>query len=185
MLSSLSNTNHTASGTKTGIARRLAQLVSTLAQIIGAAMHDNRAAQDALRPDQFDLLVRDGALCVSLAVGFKIAEIADVAFAVGGGAVGFGERIDWERRRRRIVLARRSLHGLIREKRRWVTVGSGACAAVGVVAELVDVHAALGRGIVAADFVGDGRWGGLGRLLKGDGAADLGVTAQDCDCVGR
>lgn len=62
---------------------------------------------------------------------------------------------------------------------------SGARAAIGVVAELVHVHAALGRGVVAADVVGDGRWGGLGRLLKGDGAADLGVAAEDCDCVGR
>ena len=62
------------------------------------------------------------------------------------------------------------------------TVRSGAGAAVGVVAELVDVHAALGRGIVAGDVVGDGRWGGLGGLLKVDGSADLGVTAEDCDC---
>ncbi len=61
---------------------------------------------------------------------------------------------------------------------------SGAGAAIGVVAELVDVHAALGGGIVARDVVGDGGWGGLGRLLKGDGSADLGVTAEDCDCIG-
>lgn len=59
---------------------------------------------------------------------------------------------------------------------------TGAGAAVGVVAELVDVHAALGRGVVARDVVGDGCWGGLGRLLKGDGPADLGVPAEDSDC---
>ena len=62
---------------------------------------------------------------------------------------------------------------------------SSAGTAVGVVAKLVHVHAALSRGIMARDVVGDGRWGGLGRLLKGDGAADLGVTAEDCDCVAR
>ncbi len=65
------------------------------------------------------------------------------------------------------------------------TVRSGAGAAIGVVAELVDVHAALGGGVVAGDVVGDGRGRGLGRLLEGDGSADLGVTAEDCDCVGR
>ena len=59
---------------------------------------------------------------------------------------------------------------------------SGARAAVGVVAELVDVHAAVGGGVVASDVVGDGRRGGFGRLLEGDGSADFGVTAEDCDC---
>lgn len=78
------------------------------------------------------------------------------------------------------------MHGLQRGMGGMVvTVGSSACAAVGVVTELVDVHAALGRGVVAADVVGDGCRGGFGRLLEGDGAADLGVTAEDCDCVGR
>lgn len=62
---------------------------------------------------------------------------------------------------------------------------TGAGAAVGVVAELVDVHAALGRGVVARDVVRDGRRGGFGRLLKGDGPADLGVPAEDCDCFCR
>lgn len=59
---------------------------------------------------------------------------------------------------------------------------AGAGAAVGVVAELVDVHAALGGGVVALDVVGDGGGAGLGGLLKGDGAADGGVPADDCDC---
>lgn len=70
------------------------------------------------------------------------------------------------------------------EGRGWAprTVGTGACAAVGVVAELVDVHAALGGGVVAFDVVGDGGRGGLGGLLEGYGAVDGGVTAKDCDC---
>lgn len=62
---------------------------------------------------------------------------------------------------------------------------AGARAAVGVVAELVDVHAAVGGGVVAGDVIGDGRRGGFGRLLKGDGSADFGVTAEDCDCTER
>ena len=61
---------------------------------------------------------------------------------------------------------------------------AGAGAAVGVVAELVDVHAALGRGVVACNVPGDCGRGGLGRLLKGDGAADLGVAAEDCNYLG-
>lgn len=60
-----------------------------------------------------------------------------------------------------------------------------ACAAISVVTELVNVHAAIGRGIVAADVIGNGCWGGLRRLLEGDGTANLGVTAEDCDCVER
>lgn len=78
-----------------------------------------------------------------------------MALGISGGAVGFAEGVE---------------------------VGSGAGAAVGVVAELVDMHAALGRGIVAGDIVGDGRVRGLGRLLEGDRSADLRVTAEDCDC---
>lgn len=64
------------------------------------------------------------------------------------------------------------------------TMRSSARAAIGVVAELVDVHAALGGGVVAGEVVGDGRWGRFGRLLEGDGPADFGVPAEDCDCVG-
>ena len=59
----------------------------------------------------------------------------------------------------------------------------GAGTAVGVVTELVDVHAALGGGVMACDVPGDGCGRGLGRLLEVDGPADLGVTAEDCDCV--
>lgn len=59
---------------------------------------------------------------------------------------------------------------------------AGAGAAVGVVAEGVDVHAALGVGVVAGDVPADGRLGGLGGLLEGDGALDVGVTTDDSDC---
>ena len=63
-------------------------------------------------------------------------------------------------------------------------MGTGARAAIRVVAELVDVHAALGGGVVAFDVVGDGGRGGLGGLLEGYGAVDGGVTAEDCNCCG-
>jgi hypothetical protein len=57
-------------------------------------------------------------------------------------------------------------------------VRAGAGAAVGVVTESVDVHAAL---VVARDVPGDLGVGGLGGLLEGDGALDVGVTTDDSD----
>jgi hypothetical protein len=60
-------------------------------------------------------------------------------------------------------------------------VGAGRGAAVGVVAEGVDVHAALGIGIVAGDIPRYGGGGALVLLLEGDGALDVGVTAEDSD----
>lgn len=61
------------------------------------------------------------------------------------------------------------------------TVRTGACAAIGVVAELMDVHAALGGGVAAVDVVGDGCWGGFGGLFEGHGTANGRFTAEDCD----
>lgn len=65
-----------------------------LPQIVRAAVHDDGAAEHALGPDELDLLVRDFALCVALLVRLEVSEVADVAFRVLGGAVGFGEGVD-------------------------------------------------------------------------------------------
>lgn len=65
-----------------------------------------------------------------------------------------------------------------------LTVRPGGGAAVGVVAKGVDVHAALGVGVVAADVVGDVRLGILGGLLEGHGALDAGISTEDGDCEG-
>jgi hypothetical protein len=71
---------------------------------------------------------------------------------------------------------------------RWdgasLTVRSSGCAAVGVVTELVDVHATLRIGIVAGDVPRDSGGGRLGGLLKGNGAGDLRVTSNECNCGG-
>jgi hypothetical protein len=56
--------------------------------------------------------------------------------------------------------------------------------AIGIIAELMDVHATVGRGVAAGDVVGDGCGGGFGGLLEGDCSADLGVATEDCDCAG-
>lgn len=62
-------------------------------------------------------------------------------------------------------------------------MGAGRCAAVGVVTKSVDVEAALGVGVVAGEVPGNGGGVGLGGLLEGDSAGDLGVTAEECDYI--
>ena len=62
-----------------------------------------------------------------------------------------------------------------------LTVRPSARAAVGVVAEGVDVHPALCVGVVACDVPGDGGLSILGRLLEGYGALDIGVSTEDGD----
>ena len=61
-------------------------------------MHDDRPTQHALGANQLDLLVRDGALGIALRVRLEVAEVADVAFGVGGGTVRFGKWVDWIKR---------------------------------------------------------------------------------------
>lgn len=61
-------------------------------------------------------------------------------------------------------------------------MGTGAGAAVGIVTELVDVHATLGGSITAFDIVRNGGWGRLGRLLKGYSAGDTGIASKDRNC---
>jgi hypothetical protein len=63
-----------------------------------------------------------------------------------------------------------------------LTVGSSGGAAVGVVAELMNVHATLSIGIVASDIPCDGSWGGLGGLFEGNGSGDLRVTSDGSNC---
>ena len=51
--------------------------------------------------------------------------------------------------------------------------------AIGIIPELMHMHAALGIGVVAADIPRDGRVRGLGALLKVHRAGDGGVAAED------
>lgn len=62
-----------------------------------------------------------------------------------------------------------------------LTVRASRGAAVGVVAEGVDVEAALGVGVLASNVPGDGSGSRLGFLLKGDSSTNLGVTAEDAN----
>lgn len=174
----LGDTNDTASGTSASVASLLALLVLTLAEVVSASVDDDGAAEDALGADQLDELVRDGALGVALGVGLEVAQVADVALAVGGGAVGLVVGVDCGGR---MVLDGCGLGGSLLGSSR-LTVRTGAGAAVGVVTEGVDVHATLGVGVVAGDVPGDLGLGGLGGLLEGDGALDVGVTTDNSDC---
>jgi hypothetical protein len=61
-------------------------------------------------------------------------------------------------------------------------VGTGRCAAVGVVTELVNVESTLSVGVVTGNVPGDSGRGTLGGLLEGDGAGDLRVTTENSNC---
>ena len=66
-----------------------------------------------------------------------------------------------------------------------IEVWAGGCAAVGIVTELMDMHASLGGGVASADVVGDGGRRRLRGLLEGHGSGDFGVAADDSHCGGR
>lgn len=90
----LGDTNDTASRAGASVASLLALLVAALAQVVGAGVDNNGAAKDALGADQLDELVGDGAVGVALGVGLEVAQVADVALAVGGSTVGLVVRVD-------------------------------------------------------------------------------------------
>ena len=58
-------------------------------------MHNDRPSKHALGPNELDEGIGDGAFGVALFVGFEVAQVADVALGVGGGAVLFAEGVDW------------------------------------------------------------------------------------------
>lgn len=59
---------------------------------------------------------------------------------------------------------------------------ASAGAAIGVVAKGVNMHAALGIGVVAGDVVGDGGLCVFRGLLKRHRALDIGVSTENSDC---
>ncbi|KAH8711077.1 hypothetical protein HC256_007906 [Beauveria bassiana] len=111
-------------------------------------------ANNAVRANQLDVAVLNGALGVALGVRLNVAEITNVADGVRGSAVGLAVRVE---------------------------VRASRGAAVGVVTKGVDVEAALRVGVVARDVPGDGGGSRLGLLLKGDSTGNLGVATKDTD----
>ena len=124
------------------------------------------------------MLVGDAAFSIALTVGLEIAEIANMTVRVVWGSVPFAEGVDYVSSVSGPPLEDESIF----QSRRH-TVGACRCAAIGVVTELVDVHATLSIGVVAGNVVGDGGGGGFVRLFEGHLARDLGVSSEDGDCV--
>jgi hypothetical protein len=136
-------------------------------------------ANDALGADELDELVAHGALGVALGVGLDVAQVANVTVLIRGRAVRLAVGVDCQRVLASIRAA--DTQGSQGKELGVRTVWPSRRAAVGVVAEGVDVHATLGVGVVARDIPGhDGR-GRLGLLLEGDSARDLRVTPDDSD----
>lgn len=170
--------NDTAGRAGAGVASLEGLLVAALAEVVGAGVDNDGAADDALGANQLDEGVLDGALGVALAVGLDVAQVTDVAGLVGRGTVGLAVGVDWGVVS--TVVRTRKGTGRARSRREeGPTVGTGRRAAVGVVTKGVDVEAALGVGVVAGQVVGDTGGGGLGVLLKGDGTRHLGITTND------
>ena len=70
---------------------------------------------------------------------------------------------------------------VLAERTAALTVRSGRGAAVGVVAEGVNVHTTLSVGVVAGDVPCDGGLRVLVGLLEGDGSLDVGVSTDNSD----
>ena len=59
-----------------------------------------------------------------------------------------------------------------------VEVRDSGGTAVGVVTELMDVHASLGGRVATRNVIGDDGWRGSGRLLKRHSAGDFGIAPE-------
>jgi len=150
-----SNADDAASRSRASIAGLLALLVATLAEVIGSCMDHDCSAENAVLADQLDVAVADAALGIALVVGLEVTEVANMALIIAWGAVSLAV---------------------------GVVMRTSAGAAVGVVTELVDMHATLGTGIVVLDVPSDSGGRGLGGLLEGHLAGDLGVSSEDGNC---
>jgi hypothetical protein len=178
------NTDDAASRARSRVAGLLGLLVAALAEIVGARMGDDGAlgvklsakcfhchgspnakmeemkreeegktyAQNAMLPNQLNLGILNSPLRIPLRIGLDIPQIAHMSITVARGTVALAEGVE---------------------------VRASRGAAVGVVAKLVDVEAALGVGVVAGDVVGYGCGRGLAGLLEGYGPGDLGVASED------
>jgi len=62
-------------------------------------------------------------------------------------------------------------------------VRTGTCATVGVVTVGVNMHTTLSIGIISSNVPCDGGVARLVGLLESDGSSDLGVTAEECNCM--
>jgi hypothetical protein len=103
-------------------------------------------ADNALRPDKLDELVRHAALSIALAVRLEVAQVADVAGLVGGGAVVFAVGVDYTH-----ISTLQSTASEIGDTGN-LTMRPRRRAPIRVVAKSVNVHATLSVGVVARDI---------------------------------
>jgi hypothetical protein len=134
--------------------------------------------KNRLLANQLNLAIGDRALCIALAISFDIAEITNMTVGISGTTVALAEGVDYipsvniligsPSRLRRNAKLRPVVRGGLRA---WLGKGMGGSrrtvrasrsATVGVVTELMDVHASLGVGVMAGDVEGDGGGRGLG-----------------------
>mmetsp|Transcript_49992 Transcript_49992/g.159993 ORF Transcript_49992/g.159993 Transcript_49992/m.159993 type:complete len:206 (+) Transcript_49992:220-837(+) len=135
----------------TSVAGGGGELVATLSKIILKLVHNEGAADDGVGAVEGDLRVGEGELGDTVGVRSDVAEVAGVALLIFGGAVSLA---------------------------RGVKVGAGGHAAVGGVAELVEVEAVEAGG-EALDLAGDG--GRAGVLGEGDDAGHASGTGHHAD----
>jgi hypothetical protein len=88
------NTNDTASRARTSVTSLLGLLVSALAKVVSAGVHNDGAANNALGANQLDQLVSDAALGIALAVSLEVTQVTDVALVVLGSTVGLVVGVD-------------------------------------------------------------------------------------------
>merc|ERR1712159_327700 len=88
------DTNDATGRTGTGVASLEGLLVVALAEVVSAGVHDNSAADNAVRSDDLDQLVSDRALGIALAISVNVAQVTNVARLVRGGTVGLVVRVE-------------------------------------------------------------------------------------------
>lgn len=108
--SCLGDANHTASQTAASIASGLAKLVATLAQIIRISVDDEGTTQNRIGATQSELGILNVNSDIARCIGHNIAQIADVTLDIFRSTVSLAK---------------------------WIEVGTGRCATIGVVTELV------------------------------------------------
>jgi len=128
--------------------------VVTLAQVIGTGVDNKSTTKNTFGANQLDEAVLNLTDGITLSISLVVAEVTNVPLlGIGSAMVG--------------------LEG--------IEVRAGAGAAVGVVTELVDVHATLSIGVIALDVVFDDGVRGLGLLGESHGTRDIGVSTENGD----
>jgi len=134
MVSLISNANNSTSGASTSVTSLERLLMATLAQVIRTSVDNDSAAQDRVGANQLYKAVLEFAFGEALAIGLDVAQVTNVPDLILGSTVGLAVGVE---------------------------VRASGSAAVGVVAELVDVHAASSIRVYVLDLVLDDSRGRL------------------------